>query len=205
MSGSSIGERKRTLRVAALSQRSSLARDHFSSLGGLAQARALEFAPYRIAQAVILYSPIQNEVPTEGIRNHALASGKRVFYPKLTGSNSVEVAEIHSEADLGSGRFGMSEPIGLPALITPDQGGMLVFLPGLLFDARGNRLGRGIGWYDRLIKKMGKGAVFVALGYEFQIVHEVPTEPWDEKVHYVITERRVIDCGTTPSRSIAIS
>jgi 5-formyltetrahydrofolate cyclo-ligase len=197
MSESSIGERKRALRSAALCERNSLAREDFFALGGLAQARALEFTPYMIAQAVTLYSPIQNEVPTEGIRDHALTSGKKVFYPKLAGTESVELAEIHSAADLGSGRFGISEPMGLPSLSTPAQRGMVVFLPGLAFDSLGNRLGRGIGWYDRLLKKMSKKAIFVALAYEFQIVDEVPAEPWDERVDYVITEKRVIDCGTT--------
>lgn len=192
------------MRSVAISQRNSLAREDFFTLGGLAQARALEFTPYLIAQAVTLYSPIQNEVPTQGIRDHALTTGKKVFYPKLGGANSVELAEIHSAADLGSGRFGIGEPIGLPSLLSANQGGMVVFLPGLIFDSLGNRLGRGIGWYDRLLKKMGKGTVFVALAYEFQIVEEVPTEPWDEKVDYVITEKRVIDCGTTPSRATVV-
>jgi 5-formyltetrahydrofolate cyclo-ligase len=203
MSGSSIGERKRALRVAALTQRGSLARAHFLSLGALIQARALEFTPYLTARAIILYSPIQNEVPTEEIRDDALASGKRVFYPKLSAANSVAVAEIHSAADLGSGRFGISEPTGS---ITPLNQGleeMVVFVPGLIFDCRGNRLGRGIGWYDRLLKQLSKSTIFVALGYDFQMVDEVPTDAWDEKIHYVITEKRVIDCAT--SQSIAVS
>jgi len=89
--------------------------------------------------------------------------------------------------------------------LTTKQRGMVVFLPGLVFDSLGNRLGRGIGWYDRLLKTMGKGAVFVALAYEFQMVDEVPTEAWDEKVDYVITEKRVIDCGGTPPRATAVS
>ena len=205
MSESSIGERKRALRCAALSQRNSLAREDFFALGSLAQARALEFTPYIIARAVTLYSPIQNEVPTEGIRDHALKSGKKVFYPKLDGAKSVELAEIHSAADLRSGCFGISEPVGRPSLWTSNQGEMVVFLPGLVFDLFGNRLGRGIGWYDQLLKKIGRKAIFVALAYEFQIVAEVPTEPWDEKVDYVITEKRVVDCGTTPSRATAVS
>jgi 5-formyltetrahydrofolate cyclo-ligase len=37
------------------------------------------------------------------------------------------------------------------------------------------------------------------------MVAEVPTEPWDEKVDYVITENRLVDCGTTPSRATAVS
>lgn len=205
MSESSIEERKRALRSAALSRRNSLASEDVSTLGGWTQAKALEFKPYLVARAVALYGPIQNEVPTERIRDHALTSGKKVFYPKLAGANSVALAEIHSVADLESGRFGFSEPIGRPSRLTAKQRGMVIFLPGLVFDSRGNRLGRGIGWYDRLLKKMGKGAVSVALAYEFQIVNEVPTEAWDEKVDYVITEKRVIDCGGRPSRASAVS
>jgi 5-formyltetrahydrofolate cyclo-ligase len=44
---------------------------------------------------------------------------------------------------------------------------------------------------------LGGNTVFVGLGYEFQIVEKVPTESWDEKVHYVVTEERVIDCAET--------
>jgi 5-formyltetrahydrofolate cyclo-ligase len=80
---------------------------------------------------------------------------------------------------------------------------MVVFVPGLIFDCHGNRLGRGIGWYDQLLKQLNRGTVSVALGYDFQMVDEVPTDTWDEKVHYVITEKRVIDCGTP--QSIAVS
>ena len=129
MSESSIGERKRALRSAALSQRNSLASKDVFALGGLTQARALEFKPYIVARAVTLYAPIQNEVPTERIRDHALTSGKKVFYPKLAGANSVALAEIHSAADLGSGRFGFSEPIGRPSPLTTKQRGRLLPMP----------------------------------------------------------------------------
>jgi 5-formyltetrahydrofolate cyclo-ligase len=203
MSESSIGERKRALRVAALIQRGSLAREHLFSLGRLIQGKALAFAPYRTARAVILYSPVQGEVPTEQIRDDALASRKTVFYPKLSAGDSVAVARIHSAADLGNGRFGIDEPAGsiYPLNRELDQG--LIFLPGLVFDRHGNRLGRGIGWYDRLLKELSRGTVFVGLGYESQVADEVPTDMWDEKVHYVITDKRIIDCGR--SQSIAVS
>jgi len=43
--------------------------------------------------------------------------------------------------------------------------------------------------------------VFVALAYEFQIIEEVPTESWDQKIHYVVTEDRVIDCAESSTQS----
>lgn len=205
MAGYSIGERKRALRSAALSERDSLGREDLFALGGLAQARALEFAPYRMARAIALYSPIQNEVATERIRDHALSSGKKVFYPKLAGPNSVELAQICSAGDLVSGRFGILEPAGIASALTPKTEATLVFVPGVAFDSAGNRLGRGIGWYDRLLKIVGRPAVFAALAYEFQIIAEVPTEPWDEKMDYIITETRIIDCGRAPSQANAVS
>jgi 5-formyltetrahydrofolate cyclo-ligase len=203
MAESSIGERKRALRAAALIQRDSLARAHCFSLGGLIQAKALAFAPYRAARAVVLYSPIQNEVPTEAIRDDALASGKTVFYPKLSGVDSVAMAEIHSAADLTVGRFGIKEPTGFVHPLIGSFERMVVFVPGLIFDDQGNRLGRGIGWYDRFIKQLGNETVYVALGFDFQLVNAVPTDRWDERVHYIITDKRIIDCRRP--QSIAVS
>lgn len=192
------------MRLAAVSRRNLLSPHDGVVLGGLAQARALQFAPYRSADVIALYSAIQNEVPTQAIRDEALRSGKRVFYPRLAGANSVELAEIRSAADLTRGQLGMEEPVASPSPLSGDRT-MVIFVPGLVFDSCGNRLGRGIGWYDRLIKRIGRTAVFVALAYEFQLVASVPTESWDEKVDYIITENRVINCGTTPPRAHAVS
>jgi 5-formyltetrahydrofolate cyclo-ligase len=82
-----------------------------------------------------------------------------------------------------------------------DEEGLIVFVPGLAFDLHGNRLGRGKGWYDRALASLGGQARFIALAFEFQIVDEVPTDSWDRKVHHIITERRIIDCGDLPSDS----
>jgi len=200
MAENSIVERKRAMRSAALSRRNSLDPQDWAVLGGSVQARALELVPFRSAKIVALYSAIGNEVPTEAIRREALRSGKRVFYPKLDGANSVELAEIRSAADLTKGHLGIDEPVTPPSQLTRDHEAKVIFVPGLVFDPSGNRLGRGIGWYDRLIKKIGRTAVFVALAYEFQLVANVPTESWDEKVDYIITETRVIDCSVTAPR-----
>jgi 5-formyltetrahydrofolate cyclo-ligase len=196
MSANSPGETKRLLRSAALSQRNALTSAQALSLSRLVQDRALKFAPYLAARAIALYSPIGAEVATESIRDRAWVDGKKVFYPKISDPTSAELAEVRSCTDFQPGRFGILEPAGNRLVETREQG-LLFFVPGVAFDARGNRLGRGLGWYDRLLKRWHAGAVFAGLAYDFQIAGEVPAEPWDEKVHYVITETRTIDCGTT--------
>jgi 5-formyltetrahydrofolate cyclo-ligase len=67
-----------------------------------------------------------------------------------------------------------------------------VFLiPGVAFDVRGVRLGRGQGWYDRTLSSCS-GAVRVGLAYELQVVAAVPEEAWDMRMHALATEARLL-------------
>jgi 5-formyltetrahydrofolate cyclo-ligase len=204
MSAMSPGERKRVLRAGALSQRNALTRTQALSLSRLVQERALRFAPYLAARAIALYSSIETEVATEAIRDHAWENGKKVFFPKLGYQKRPELTEARVGRDFRRGRFGILEPAGDTPLDRREQA-LVFFVPGVAFDVRGNRLGRGIGWYDRLLQDWDGKATFVGLAYDFQIVGEVPAEPWDQQVHYLITERRVIRCGATPSVSTQVS
>jgi 5-formyltetrahydrofolate cyclo-ligase len=148
-----------------------------------------------------LYSPSGNEVATEDIREHALKAGKKLFYPKLESGNDLHLVRFEESKKMKPGRYGILEPTGVERLAKKDEEGLIVFVPGLAFDMHGNRLGRGKGWYDRALATLGEQARFIALAYEFQIVDEIPTDSWDRKVHHIITERRVIDCGDLPSDS----
>ncbi|HEX9270892.1 MAG TPA: 5-formyltetrahydrofolate cyclo-ligase, partial [Candidatus Binatia bacterium] len=113
--------------------------------------------------------------------------------------------KIGSATEFSPGRFGILEPIGEGRLAGRDREELVVFVPGVAFDLHGNRLGRGKGWYDRLIKKELGEATLVALAYDFQIVDEVPSEEWDQRVHYVITERSIVDCRSMPVQSSQVS
>ncbi|HXV80747.1 MAG TPA: 5-formyltetrahydrofolate cyclo-ligase [Candidatus Binatia bacterium] len=195
-----MGEKKQTLRAAALARRNSLSRSEFLARSRLIQARALEFSPYLTRPFVALYSPIQNEVETGEIRDHALVAGKSVFFPRFGVKNALELIQIGSAMEFSRGRLNVLEPTGQSRFASEDREKLVVFVPGLAFDLRGNRLGRGQGGYDRLIKELGE-ATLVALAYDFQIVDEVPAEEWDQRVHYLITERSVVDCRCAPMQS----
>jgi 5-formyltetrahydrofolate cyclo-ligase len=195
------GEKKRALRNSTLSQRNSIPQSQWLLWSRLIQARALRLPFYLASRSVALYSPVQNEVNTEALFAHAIAGGRKVFYPKLESGSRLALIRVDSGADLRPGRFGILEPKGMEILSETDREGIIVFVPGVAFDMRGRRLGRGKGWYDRLLKQLGGNAVFVGLGYEFQIVEEVPAESWDEEVHYVVTEERVIDCAEISAQS----
>jgi 5-formyltetrahydrofolate cyclo-ligase len=197
-------EKKHSLRAAALAQCSLLSRSESLARSRLIQARVLQFPPYLLSRSVALYNPIQNEVETGAIRDHALVTGKNVFFPRFGPEDSLELIKIGSATEFSPGRFGILEPTGEGRLAGRDQEELVVFVPGVAFDLRGNRLGRGQGWYDRLIKELGE-ATLVAIAYDFQIVDEVPAEEWDQRVHYVITERSVVDCRSMPVQSSQVS
>jgi len=191
-------ENRSVLRRQALSRRGSLSPANCREWSRLVQARAVKVPQYLAACSVALYSPVQNEVETEAILQNALVEGKKVFYPKLADQDGPALAQIFSHADFLPGRFGVPEPVGSASLLPADCDRLAVFIPGVLFDHHGYRLGRGGGWYDRALSRLGNRGVFVGLAYEIQIVESLPTESWDQKVQYIITEDRVIDCGKKP-------
>ena len=82
------------------------------------------------------------------------------------------------------GKFGVREPAASCAEI-PLNTFDLVLVPGVAFDGMGNRLGRGRGFYDRLLTEAS--GIKCGVGYDFQLVPEVPAEPHDAKVDFVFT------------------
>jgi 5-formyltetrahydrofolate cyclo-ligase len=193
---------KQALRVATLSQRSSLSPLQSDSWSRSIQTRFLESAIYRLSKAVALYSSVENEVSTDEIRDDALRRGKKVFFPRLGPVRGLALVEIQSAAELTPGKMGILEPSGEKLLEDSGVIDVLIVVPGVAFDQNGNRLGRGQGWYDRVLRGLGPRATPVGLAYEFQIVHCVPVDHWDEKVRYIVTQERLIDCRNTEQTTV---
>lgn len=194
-------ESKTALRVAVLSQRNSLSIEKAESWSRSIQARLIETSLFQSANAIALYSSFQNEAATEKIRDHALRSGKRVFYPRPFPNRSIEFVEIGSATELVRGKLGIAEPTGNKVLSRCSEFNVLLITPGVAFDPKGNRLGRGQAWYDRLIRQWGSRATPVGLAYEFQVIDRIPVDPWDQKVLFISTQERFIDCKRMPEQA----
>lgn len=197
MNAAAISEGRELLRQAALRQRNALSDSDAARRSRQIQSRALELDCYHGSHAVAFYSSIQNEVHTDRLLDHALGAGKKVFLPRWL-DKSFALVEIRSRSELTVGRFGILEPMGSMTLTEVGEHGLAVFVPGLVFDLAGNRLGRGQGGYDRLLAQLGAGIRAIGLAYEFQIVDALPAQPWDRRMGWVITEDRVIDCDVKP-------
>jgi len=139
---------------------------------------------------VAVYVAGENEVPTELIIGHVHRAGRQLYLPQDLGCPALVRWEPGSP--LSAARGGVQEPVGGVAAELPAPA--VIVLPVVAWDRRGTRLGRGGGFYDRLLAAIDPHVIRVGLAYEFQGFPELPRDPWDVSMHCVITERRVVVC-----------
>ncbi len=158
--------------------------------------KLFELEAVRSATWIHFYVSCGGEVETTGMIAHALSRGKRVTVPKMeTASKQLILSEILDPVrDLAPGPKGIPEP--KPEALRPVETDTmdLFVVPGVAFDERGNRLGQGAGYYDRLLAGISGRIPIVGLAFELQIVERVPTNDHDIRVDWIITEKRVIKC-----------
>ena len=147
---------------------------------------------YANAGTVMFYMASAKEVQTRDAIKAALEAGKTVLLPITDmAAGKIDPVRLESPEKLREGPFGVMEPEGGKAFEPAEID--LVIVPGLSFDAAGNRIGYGLGFYDRFLCSVP--AVKVALSYESQIVDRILTEPHDVAVDRIVTETRVMKCG----------
>lgn len=153
--------------------------------------RALpEFAA---AEAVLFFAPMADagEVEIDPLALAAISAGKTVAYPLMQGSVIEQriVRDLSRDLAAGPGRFRQPTERCVPVSLDRFD---LILVPGLAYDRAGNRLGRGGGFYDRLLAGPMCRGLTVAPAYSLQVVNEVPSEPHDFPVARVVTEREIL-------------
>ncbi len=133
------------------------------------------------ARTVMLYHSLADEVDTRLLLN--TVSDKRVLLPKVTGEGIMELRVYTGPDDLSIGAYGIMEPAG--CLFTDYSAVDLAVVPGMAFDKSGNRLGRGKGYYDRLLPLIGY-KYKIGICFPFQLLDSIPVEPTDVPVDEVI-------------------
>ncbi len=139
------------------------------------------------AAHVALYYGIVLEVATNPFLKTILKD-KKVYLPRIcSGKKRMTLRQVRSlSKDLVKGPYDIMEP----KLSCPERPAAqmdLIVVPGVAFDKRGGRLGRGSGYYDRLLRK-AKKVVKIGLCFREQIVKKVPMKAHDERVNKVITD-----------------
>ncbi|MEO0630594.1 MAG: 5-formyltetrahydrofolate cyclo-ligase [Planctomycetota bacterium] len=147
------------------------------------------------AKTVMAYLAMPTEADPAGAMAVWRACGARVCAPRSDWeSRSMEPAELGGA--LVEGPKGIREPgAGQTIVVTAEL--EVVVVPGLGFTRTGDRLGRGAGFYDRFLARLVPGTVTVGLAVSVQVVDDLPTEPTDRRVDWLVTEDGVVDCRPT--------
>lgn len=143
---------------------------------------------YANAETIMLFLSTATEVDSRQLALQAWADLKRVLAPRVSWDQRrmlpIEIQSLASGVE--DGQMGLREPVeGLPVPVSEID---LVVVPGLGFDGRGNRLGRGTGLYDRFLSHPDYRGVSCGLALEEQFVESIPVGPRDVCVDMLVTD-----------------
>ncbi len=148
---------------------------------------------WQAARRVLLFAPLPSEPDVDllwrepGSGQPGALVGKTCVYPRIDGE-AMQLLPVGSLAELVPGRWGLREPAvsAAPALTLRQID--LALIPGLAFDRQGGRLGRGGGFFDRLLADRLPATFLVGVAFLFQVVEQVPLTPHDIPMNAVVTD-----------------
>ena len=158
--------------------------------------RLVPLQTWKAATVVAMFSPIQNEPQTNELLKMALEEGKEVYLPWVhQENNEIGLARVENTEELVEGAFGVLEPKEELRKHTNPGQIELFLVPGIAFGENGERLGRGKGFYDQLLKQHPK-ALKIALAFDFQIFKDsIPIEDHDIPMDILVTPQRLLKFG----------
>ena len=148
-------------------------------------ARLEKTAAFMLADRILMYHSLPDELSTRTFLKK-WGSRKHFYLPRVNGVN-LEILP-YEESRLELGAFHIEEPTG-DNIADPEEI-ELVVVPAVAYDRRGNRLGRGKGFYDRFLASTK--ATKIGVGYEFQLLDEIPAEAHDVPMGMVRTQNTTV-------------
>lgn len=137
---------------------------------------------------IALYRGKSEEVSLESFIQQGSGQAHVLYYPRVVSTEPAHFELIKNPQGWKSGRFGLLEPT-LGEVLDDEDALDCVFVPGVAFGPQGERIGMGVGFYDRFFERCRK-AIRIGVAFDFQIYPGLPQNPWDQRVDFVITETR---------------
>ena len=177
---------QQALRAVVEQQRRLLTSEQVADMSARIVAQVEQMSAFREARTVLIYYPIHNEVDVRPLL--AKYEGQKTFLFPVTHRKSMEVRPYAGEDMMNKGRFGIPEPQ------TETYKGPIdvIIVPGVVFDHRCHRIGRGGGYYDQFLSQHPL-AKKIGVCYDFQLKkHTIPHSWRDRKMDRVVTPQLTI-------------
>ena len=203
MNGTSFREEKALLRRSVRSRLNRMTAGETAEQSLAVSERILRLTQWKRARLVLAYLPFGGEFDPSLLLNQAIVQGKELGLPRLKNrttspglDRNMEFYRVSSlDGPWDNHPYGLREPFPDLPLILPENytsGEILVLTPGLAFDGRCFRLGRGGGYYDTYINRFRGRLTLAAPAFSCQIVENVPAEPHDRPVDLVVFPEGVL-------------
>lgn len=160
--------------------------------------RILQAEWFRQAQIVLSYASFRSEVETDRLNREVLRQGKQLYLPKTYAeTGQMRFFRVEDLGKLKKGYQGIFEPdetipaeqmFGAERPFTKDD--VIMIMPGVAFDGKGNRMGYGGGYYDRYLARYGKKITCVLAVFKEQEMPEIPVEEWDVRPARIVTQNK---------------
>lgn len=187
---------KKTLRREVLTKRSLLTEKNIIDYSDVITNTLYKMDDYKNAKRIMIFVSNGSEVNTHPLINQAITEGKSVVVPiTVPETRGLLVSDVFNFSELEVGSHNIQVPKEEFLRLVEPRTIDLVLVPGVAFAKNGYRVGYGGGYYDRFLVKLDNSIPKIAIGFDLQIVDEVPTDHFDIPVDLIITEKRTLNCS----------
>lgn len=141
---------------------------------------------FQNAKTILIYNSLSDEVQTLDFIGRW--KGQKNFYLPVVVKDDIVFRAYTSSTEFQQSSFNILEPVGTD--FTDFKKVDLIIVPGVAFDRKMNRLGRGKGYYDRFLSKIS--APKIGICFDFQLLDKIPAESTDIKMDYIVSENELI-------------
>lgn len=182
-----LKDAKKNLRQVIAQRKQTITPSEKKALSLQALSKLEQLVLFETAEKILLYHALPDELQTVSFLEK-WESKKQLFLPVVNGENLL--IKPYRKGETVTGSFGIAEPIG-GCCVQPETIDLAV-IPGVAYSRNGMRLGRGKGFYDKLLTHLS--CPCIGMCFELQLSEEIPVEPHDKPMDILITPERIIYC-----------
>jgi 5-formyltetrahydrofolate cyclo-ligase len=178
-----IKEQKKELRKRIKELKKAVSAGELKRQSGIIQEKIINSEYFKNSEHILLYWALPDEADTKQILQKWFRK-KNLYLPVIKGSD-LEIVPFEGEDKMIPDiKYGIPEPAG--EALEDESLIDVVVVPGMAFDKNNNRLGRGAGYYDRILRRL-KHSTKIGLAFDFQFLYSIPVEEHDIRMNMVIT------------------
>ena len=183
------------LRKELINKRKKLSKLDVNNKSRLIEKTLFNLDEFKNSNNILFYVSYNNEVNTHDMIKKCFTIKKNLIVPISDVINKeLILMKLDRWDDLKKGSYSILEPTEKNENKINLDDINIIIIPAIAFDIKGNRIGHGYGYYDKLLKK-SNNAIHIGLAFDFQIVDHIKIDKHDVPVDKILTEKRIINCN----------